>query len=131
MPSTILRRQTIPRVPITATTPARLPNFLRRHVWSNTSETRVERPQKSAEKAAGSVWHVGGDPVTIDAFDPDTDIISVVIEGSDWDVDIDVSAHDDEVEILANGTPMARVRSPLGNTSFLSNIRVVRARSSP
>lgn len=132
MSQPVLRRRTIPRLHIAssgATGKCALPGFLKASQAIPMTPAPIMGPHDALEEAIlrGQLWHPGSDPVEIDAFDADQDVLSVIVEESDGTLRLDVEERRGGVQILANGLPMAVV-STNGTGCSLSDIRILKPR---
>lgn len=133
MSQPVLRRRAIPRLQVSAPGSARkctLPSFLTEASAISMTPTPITGPHDALEDAIlrGDLWHPGSDPIEIDAFDAERDVVSIILEDCDDTLRLDVEDMPDGTRILANGQPMARVSAKRGTCS-LSNIRVLHSRS--
>ncbi|MEO0751588.1 MAG: hypothetical protein AAFY25_07260 [Pseudomonadota bacterium] len=90
----------------------------------------ITDPHDALEQAIldGAVWDMSTDPVQIDTFNTDEDVISVVVEKGQGVLHVDIKESRDGVQILANGRPMAHVAG-LDKAFSMSNIRVLQPRT--
>ncbi|MEL6989974.1 MAG: hypothetical protein AAGL92_00190 [Pseudomonadota bacterium] len=133
MSQPVLRRRAIPRLQVSAPGSAgkcTLPSFLTEASAISMTPTPIIGPHDALEDAIlrGDLWHPGSDPIEIDAFDAERDVVSIILEDCDDNLRLDVEDMPDGTRILANGQPMARVSAKRGKCS-LSNIRVLHSRS--
>ena len=130
MPDQVLRRQAIPRVCSRAVRTSKLPSFLNKGSAVPMVATPVNGPMDALEQAilASEVWDQGSEPVQIDAFDADQDVISVIVEEGDAQLHFDIREGRDGMQILANGQTLAQVAAA-GRTFSKSDIRVIQART--
>lgn len=130
MTDPVIRRQITPRLHVTIPLSANLPRFLIEGASVPMAPAPVTGPHDALEQAIieGAVWDQGADPVEIEAFDADEEVISVILEESDDTLELDVKTGRDGVQILANGRPMAQVAGAAG-VFARSNLRVVKARA--
>lgn len=130
MSDPVLRRTTVPRLHATAPCASHLPGFLMERCALPMTPAQVNGPQDTLERAImdAQLWDANSAPVEFEAFDADQDVISVIVEGGESALVLDVKDGRDGVQILANGRPMARVASN-GQSFSMSNIRVLQSRA--
>ena len=133
MSQPVLRRRAIPRLQVSASETVgkgAVPSFLTEASAISMTPTPITGPHDALEDAIlrGDLWHPGSDPIEIDAFDAERDVVSIILEDCDDTLRLDVEDMPDGTRILANGQPMARVSAKRGTCS-LSNIRVLHSRS--
>lgn len=128
MPHSILRRRTVPRLHAVAPRKPELPGFLTAKHPLPMQPAAVTGPHDVLEQAIllGEVWEMNADPIKIDDFDADQDVISVIVEKRIGALEMNVKQDGNGFEILANGKKMACVATQSG-ACFASNVRVLEA----